>query len=252
MTSLRGGDGWGLSNYVAFFSDPFHWRVLGNTLRIAVLVTLICLAIGVPVSFALARAKGTAQVLLLVAIILPLSVGAVVKAFSWQILLRTDGVVNKALVALRLTDQPIRLLFTETGLVIAAVNIFLPFMVLPIYAVVRLIDPSLNSAAATLGASPIYRFCHVTLPLAMPGVIAGVAFVFSFSTAMYVIPTLLIGDRFQTLSTLIARAYLTLREQGSGSTIAVVLLVIAVAIVLASSLLSRTDARTGKPHGNRA
>jgi putative spermidine/putrescine transport system permease protein len=244
-TSLHVNDGWGFSNYIAFFFDPYNWRVLGNTLRIAFLVTLVCLGIGLPVAFGLARAKGSVQVVLLVAMILPLSVGVVVKAFSWQIILRSDGAINKALVALHLSDRPIHFLFTEMGLVIGATNIFLPFMVLPIYSVVRLIDPALDSAAATLGAGPIFRFFRVTLPLAMPGVIAGIAFVFSFSTAMYVIPTLLIGDRFQTLSTLMARAYLTLREQGSGSAIGVILLVIALAVVLASGLLSRTNVKSG-------
>ena len=148
-------------------------------------------------------------------------------------------VVNRLLLALGVLDAPARLIFTETGLVLGAVNIFLPFMVLPIFAVVKLIDPRVLDAAATLGASPLHRFVRVTVPLTMPGVIAGVAFVFSMSVSMYVIPTLLMGDRFKTLSVLVARSFLFMRDRSLGSTVSVVLLAIAVGVVVASALLAR-------------
>jgi putative spermidine/putrescine transport system permease protein len=213
--------------------------VMANTLRAAAVTTLICLVAGYPTAFALARARGALQGALLAALILPLSVGVVVKAFAWTILLRSDGVVNRVLVGLGVLDGPARLLFTETGLVLGAANVFLPFMVLPIFSVVKLIDPRLPEAAATLGASPLHRFLHVTLPLTVPGVIAGVAFVFSMSISMYVIPTLLMGDRFKTLSVLIARSFLFMRDRSLGATVAMVLLLIAVAVVVASALLTR-------------
>src|SRR5215813_11380803 len=128
-----------LASYARFFGDPFSWTVLGNTLRAALATTAICALIGYPAAFALARARGALQALLLVALILPLSVGVVVKAFAWTILLRSDGIVNRMLVGTGVVDTPVRLLFTESGLVFGAVNIFLPFMVLPIFAVVKLI-----------------------------------------------------------------------------------------------------------------
>ena len=112
---------------------------------------------------------------------------------------------------------------------LGAANVFLPFMILPIYSVVKLIDPRLSEAGATLGATPLYRFARVTLPLTLPGVVTGIAFVFSLSVSMYVIPTLLIGDRFQTLATLTGRSFLLMRNEQLGSTTAVVLLVLAVA-----------------------
>jgi putative spermidine/putrescine transport system permease protein len=229
----------GVEGYRRFFADPFSWTVLANTARVAALTTAICLVAGYPAAFALARARGLMQAALVTALILPLSVGVVVKAFAWTILLRSDGVVNRTLLALGVVDAPVRLIFTEPGLVLGAVNIFLPFMVLPIFSVVKLIDPRLLDAAATLGSSPRHRFLHVTVPLTMPGVIAGVAFVFSMSVSMYVIPTLLMGDRFKTLSTLIARSFLFMRDRSLGSTVSVVLLLIAVAVVVASALLGR-------------
>jgi putative spermidine/putrescine transport system permease protein len=224
---------------VRFFSDPFSWTVIGNTLRIAALTTLLCLVIGYPTAVALSRARGVVQALILVAIILPLSVGVVVKAFAWQIVLRRDGVISQILTGMGLWDEPQRLLFTETGLVIGAANVFVPFMILPIYSVLKLIDPRLDEAAATLGASPLYRFFKVALPLSLPGIVTGVAFVFSMAASMYVIPTLLIGDRFQTLATLTGRSFLFMRNEQLGATTAVVLLVLTASIVVASAGLSR-------------
>ena len=239
VTSITREGRLSLAGYAQFLADPFSWTVILNTLRVAVLTTAVCLLAGYPAAFALARARGVLQGMLLAALILPLSVGVIVKAFAWTILLRTDGLVNRLLVVTGMVDTPLRLLFTESGLVLGAANVFLPFMVLPIFAVVKLIDPRLSEAAATLGAGPLRGFVRVTLPLTMPGVIAGVAFVFSMSISMYVIPTLLMGDRFKTLSILVARSFLFMRDRALGSTVSVVLLAIAVAVVVTSALLAR-------------
>lgn len=162
-----------------------------------------------------------------------------VKAFAWQIVLRRDGVVSQIMTGIGLWDEPQRLLFTEAGLVIGAANVFVPFMILPIYSVLKLIDPRLGEAAATLGASPVYRFFKVALPLSLPGIVTGIAFVFSMAASMYVIPSLLIGDRFQTLATMTGRSFLFMRNEQLGSTTAVVLLVLTVAVVVASASLSK-------------
>lgn len=241
--SITGPEGISLVLFRDFFADPFSWRVIGNTMRIAGLVTLVCLLIGYPVAFVLARPKGVVQVILLAAIILPLSVGVVVKAFAWQVVLRRDGVVSQFLVGIGVWSEPQRLLFTETGLVIGAANVFLPFMILPIYSVVKLIDPRLMEAGATLGVGPFRRFFRILLPLTLPGVVSGIAFVFSLAVSMFVIPSLLIGDRFQTLATLTGRSFLLMRNEALGSVTATVLLVLAVAIVLLSSLLARRAGR---------
>jgi putative spermidine/putrescine transport system permease protein len=242
--SIIGPKGFTLGPLADFFSDPFNWRVIANTLKIAGLVTLICLVIGYPTAFVLAWARGWAQIVLLAAIILPLSVGVVVKAFAWQIVLRRDGILASGLMQLGLTSEPLRLLFTESGLVLGAANVFLPFMILPIYSVVKLLDPRLNDVGATLGAGPLYRFRRITLPLTLPGVVTGIAFVFSLSVSMFVIPSLLIGDRFQTLATLIGRSFLMMRNEQLGSTTATVLLVLAVSIVVAAAWIARRVGRS--------
>jgi len=134
------------------------------------------------------------------------------------------------------------MIFTETALVVGAVNIFLPFMILPIYAVVAQLDPRYAEAAATLGASPVTAFCRVIVPLTLPGVIAGVALVFSLSVSAYVVPTLLIGEKYPTLATAIAKAYLLAREPGFGAAAGVVLLTIAIIVVALSARLGREPA----------
>lgn len=247
MKSFQDADGaFSLAAYQEFFGDPFNLTVLWRTLRVALLTTLLALVLAYPTAFALARARGVAQTIILVAMILPLSVGVIVKAFAWSILFRSNGVLNETLIAIGLVEKPIRMLFTETALIIGAANVFLPFMVLPIYAVLRQLDRSLPDAAASLGASPLYRFTRVTLPLSLPGVIAGSAFTFSLAVSMYVIPSLIVGERQNTLSMLIARSYLFLRDDQLGSAISAILLFIAVVVVLGSSWLA---ARVAGPAG---
>ncbi|MEM9580830.1 MAG: ABC transporter permease, partial [Pseudomonadota bacterium] len=226
------------AEYRLFFTEEYNLSVLWRTLRVALLTTLLALIIAYPTAIAMARARGIWLSLFLVAMVLPMSVGVVVKAFAWSILFRTRGVLNDTLMSLGITEAPIRMLFTETALIIGAANVFLPFMVLPIYAVMRTMDSRLPEAAATLGAGPFFRFFHVTLPLSLPGVVAGCAFVFSLAISMYVIPSLIVGEQQQTMSMAIARSFLYLRNEALGATISSILLIIAVAVVMGSSLLA--------------
>lgn len=233
-----------VAEYVTFFGDEFNRTVLWRTLRVALLTTLLALLIAYPTAIIMARAKGFWLSVFLVAMVLPMSVGVVVKAFAWSILFRTRGILNDTLMSLGITDAPIRMLFTETALIIGAANVFLPFMVLPIYAVLRQMDSRLPEAAASLGATPVFRFTNVTLPLSLPGVVAGCAFTFSLAISMYVIPSLIVGERQQTLSMLTARSFLFLRNEALGATISSILLIIAVSVVLGSSwLAARLGAR---------
>ncbi|MBE9637173.1 ABC transporter permease [Salipiger mangrovisoli] len=237
--SVQTPEGVSLTEYRAFFADDYNMRVLWRTLRVAALTTLLALAIAYPTAFAMSRARGGWLTVFLVAMVLPMSLGVVVKAFAWSILFRANGALNGALQWLGVIDKPMRMMFTEAALVVGAANVFLPFMVLPIYAVVRQLDQRLPEAAASLGATPMFRFFNVTLPLTLPGVVAGSAFTFSLAVSMYVIPSLLVGERQQTLSMLIARSFLYLRNEPLGSTISAVLLGIAVLVVVLSSWLAR-------------
>jgi putative spermidine/putrescine transport system permease protein len=237
--SFRNANGWTLANYGNFFGSIYNWGVILRTLRLAAFCTLICTLVGYPAAFALAAARGVAQAVLIAVLLLPLSVSVIVKAFGWTVLLRANGVVNHALMGLGLIDAPLRLLFNETGLLLGISNIFLPFMVLPLFSVVRQLDPRLSDAAATLGSPPLRRFLAVTLPLTLPGLIAGVTLVFSLSIAAYVIPTLLMGDTYQTLPTVIATSFLFLQDSGRGAVAGVTLLALAFAVIVGSATLTR-------------
>lgn len=237
--SIVDANGLTLVNYKRLLGTPYYLGVVWNSLRLGLLTTLIAFLISYPAAFALARARGPLRSVLLATLFLPLAASVIVKAFAWTILLRSDGIVNETLIALGIIEDPIRMIFTETALIVGAVNIFLPFMILPIYAIVAQIDPRYAEAAATLGASPVVTFVRVILPLTLPGIIAGVALVFSLSVSAYVVPTLLIGEKYPTLATAIAKAYLLAREPGFGAAAGVVLLAIAIAVVAFSARLSR-------------
>jgi putative spermidine/putrescine transport system permease protein len=238
--SFSGPSGFSLAAYERLLGTKYYLWTIWNSLRLAILTTVIALLIGYPASFALARARGVLRSALLACLFLPLAASVIVKAFAWTILLRTDGIVNRILTGLHIVGTPIRMIFTETALIVGAVNIFLPFMILPIYAVVAQLDRRLPEAAATLGANPVSAFFKVTLPLTLQGIVAGVALVFSLSVSAYVVPTLLIGERYPTLAQTIAKAFLLAQDPAFGAAAGVVLLTIAFAAVAISARLTRS------------
>ena len=238
--SFRGADGLTLAGYRKVLGDPYYVGIIWNSVKLALVTTGICLALGYPAAFALARARGTAQVVLFSLIFLPLTVSIIVKTFGISIMMGRSGIINWLLVTFGFIDRPMRLVFTEFNLYFGMVNVFLPFMILPLYSVMRMLDDRLRDAAASLGASPFYAFAHVTLPLTMPGVIAGISLVFSISVAAYVTPGLLIGDRFMTMSQVMAKAYLNIRDFQLGASMAVIMLAIAVSVVLGASWLAQS------------
>lgn len=243
--SLQGSpEGPSLAAYERLLTTPHYLGAIWNSLKLSLTVTILTLLIGYPASFAIARARGGWRSLMLGCLFLPLAASVIVKAFAWTILLRSSGVINTVLLGLGIVDAPVRMIFTETALIVGAVNVFLPFMILPVFAVVAQLDPRLSEAAATLGANPVTSFLKVTLPVTMPGIVAGVALVSALSVSAYVVPTLLIGERYPTLASTIAKAYLLTREPAFGAAAGVVLLVIALAIVVLSS---RISGREGRP-----
>ena len=238
-SSIRGADGFTLAGYARVLGDDYYIQVIIQTLQLALITTAGALILGYPAAFALARAKGWRQVVLFALVFLPLTVSIIVKSFGWGIVLRRDGILNWLMLNLGLIERPIRMIFTEFALYAGMINVFLPFMVLPIYSVVRMMDPRLPDAAATLGASPWFRFTRVTLPLSLPGVVAGVSIVFSLAVAAYVTPSLLMGDRYMTMSMVMAKAFLNLRDWQLGAAMAAVLMTLAVVVVIGAAILQR-------------
>ena len=244
--SIQGPDGFSLAGYGRILGDASYRGVIWDSLTLAFRVTLIALLLGYPAAYALARAKGAFQVILFALVFLPLTVSIIVKTFGLTIMFRREGILNWLLINTGLADAPIRFVFTEMSLVIGMVNVFLPFMILPLYSVMRMLDPRYLDAAATLGTSPLNTFRRIFLPLTMPGVIAGSSIVFALSVAAYVTPGLLIGERYMTMSMVMAKAFLNFRDYQLGSAMACIMLVIALAIVFLSSFLTRNIEAKGR------
>jgi putative spermidine/putrescine transport system permease protein len=239
VESFTGPQGVTFDGYRKVLGDDYYVGIIWNSIKLALITTLATLLIGYPAAFALSRARGALQVILFALIFLPLTVSIIVKTFGISIMMARGGIINWLLINLGFIERPIRLVFTEFNLYFGMINVFLPFMILPLYSVMRMLDTRLTDAAASLGAGPVYTFTRVTLPLTMPGVIAGVSLVFSITVASYVTPSLLIGDRFMTMSQVMAKAYLNIRDFQLGASMAVIMLVIATVIVVAASYLAR-------------
>ena len=181
-----------IDNYLKIF-DLYYVRLFGRTLRLGLITTAICVVLGYPLAYCLARAKPRWQAVGLFLLIMPLMVSAVIRVFGWIVILGRKGLVNQGLVALGL--EPIKLLYTETAVVIGLVNIFVPFMVLPIMASIERISPSLEEAARNLGADWYRMFWRVILPLSLPGLISGCLLVYSLSISAFVTPALMGNPR---------------------------------------------------------
>jgi putative spermidine/putrescine transport system permease protein len=192
---------WTLRTYVNFFTDPFTYRVVGASIGLAVVVTLLAVVIGYPLAYALhTRVRGrTARTALAVVLFSPLLVSVVVRTYGWLILLANQGLVNTTLRSLGVIDEPLSLLFNQRGVVISLTHILLPFAVFPVYSVLGRLDATLKEAARDLGAGWWDTFVHVTLPLTMPGVVAGALICFTLALSAFVTPQLLGGGRVQVL-----------------------------------------------------
>jgi putative spermidine/putrescine transport system permease protein len=240
--SLMAGGSLSLEGYAKYLGDEHNRATVWATVRYATLSSVFCLLLGYPFARLMARSAGWIQALLFAALLLPMALSPMVRAFGWTILLGREGLINQLLVAAGLVEGPVRLLFTETGLILGTVSIKLPLMILPIYVVLKTIPEELGQAGASLGAGPVYRFLHLDLPLALPGMLAGFALVFSQCAAAYVLPTLLAGSRYLIMSKAIVDSYLITQAGAVGSVISVLLLGIVTAVIVATGVLTRKRA----------
>ena len=182
---------WTLSNYTVLCSGCM--RVYANSLALAALATLLCLLIGYPVAFAIARAPGVWRQLLLFLVMLPFWTSFLIRVYAWIAILQPSGLINRLLLAAGLIEAPLPLLYNGFSVTLGLVYSYLPFMILPLYGSLSRLDDSLIEAAADLGARPRRVFAEVILPLSLPGVIAGCLLVFIPAVGEFVIPDLLGG-----------------------------------------------------------
>jgi putative spermidine/putrescine transport system permease protein len=207
--------------------NAFHRDILLRTFAVSISVTLICLLLGYPLAALIARSRGAIANTLLILVLLPFWTSLLVRTSAWVVLLQSRGVVNSALAWAGLIDPaaPLDLIYNRTGVLIAMTHILLPFMVLPIYSVMKSIPPVYMRAAASLGAPPFSVFWRVYLPMSMPGVSAGCLLVFILALGYYITPALVGGQRDQMISYFIAYYANQVTNWGMAAALSAILLV---------------------------
>lgn len=227
-------------NYTKIF-DLYHLRLFGRTLRLGLITTVVCVVLGYPLAYWLARARPRLQTLGLFLLIMPLMVSAVIRVFGWIVILGRKGLVNQTLVALGL--DPVKLLYTETAVVIGLVNIFMPFMVLPLMAAIERIPRSLEEAARNLGANWWQTFRRTILPLSLPGLISGCLLVYAESISAFVTPALMGSARERMVGQQIYDEVLVSFNWPSASGLAVTLVLLTLLMMFCALYATR---RMGK------
>lgn len=219
--------------------------IIWRTFSIAAIITLACIAIGLPYAMVAASVTGWKRNLLLLAVLLPLWTSLLVRTAAWFILLQDQGLINQALTGLGLIDGPLPLIFNRAGVIVAMTHVLLPFMVLPIFSVITAIPANLMPAAASMGASPFRAFLRVLLPLSLPGVLSGSLLVFMVAIGYYITPALVGGPNDQMISSIIAFYALQTANWGMAGALGIILLVVTTLLYLVYNRLSRNGAPLG-------
>jgi putrescine transport system permease protein len=215
-------------NYRFLFQDRLYVLTYLNSVKLAFVSTLLCLLIGYPMAYAIARARSTTRTLLLLLVILPFWISFLLRVYAWVGILNTHGLLNTLLLHLGLIHEPLQIMYTNTAVYIGIVYSYLPFMILPLYANLERLDLDLRAAAADLGARPWQVFLDVTLPLSLPGIIAGSLLVFIPAMGEYVIPALLGGDSTLMIGRVVFDEFFSNRDWPVAAAVTVVLLMILV------------------------
>ena len=242
--SFRDAEGMTLAHYARLL-HPSYLLTLRSTFELSFLVTIVCILLGYPLAYVIAQARPRVTALLLLLVLFPIWTSLLVRCYAWLVLLQRRGLINTWLSDMGLIDGPLRLVHNFTGTTIGMVHIMLPFMVLPLYASMRAINPDYLRAAANLGASPVRAFWQVFVPLSLPGLAAGIVIVFVLCLGFYVTPALLGGGRVMMWSMQIERNVSYYGDWGAASALGVVLLVLTLGILWLLGRLIGFDKLTG-------
>jgi putative spermidine/putrescine transport system permease protein len=226
-----------VENYVKFFTDIYYTGVLWRTLRVAFVTTAICLLMGFPLAYVLARTRTRYKNLLIMLVVLPLFVGNAVRAAGWMVAFGSRGLLNASLMGLGAIPQPLEIMFTETAVIIGITAVNLPFMVLTLQSVIEGIDRSVEEAAFSLGANPWRMARRVLFPLAMPGILAGTILTFILAMNAYATPVLLGGPRFQMMGPLVYNQFLQQNNWPFGGAVAFILMTATLILTAVANLV---------------
>lgn len=231
-----------LANYLLVFEDELYLAAFLNSLQVALICTILCLLIGYPMAYAIATAPERRRVLLLMLIILPFWTSFLIRVYAWIGILKPNGLLNNLLISLGAIDEPLTILHTQTAVYIGVVYSYLPFMILPLYANLTRLDFSLLEAAADLGCRPFKAFRKVTLPLSLPGIVAGCMLVFIPVVGEFVIPDLLGGPSSLMVGKMLWTEFFGNKDWPLASALAICLLAL---LVVPFVMMQRLEQRMG-------
>ena len=218
-------------NYARIFKSELYLRTFVVTFQISVAVTVICVLVGYPLCYWLARMSDRNAAILMVFVLVPFWTSVLVRTYAWLVLLQRNGIINESMISMGIIDEPLQLAHNLTGSIIGMVHIMLPFLVLPLYATMRSVDTDLVRAAVGLGSSPRGAFWRVFFPMSLPGLFAGIVLVFILSLGFFVTPALLGGGRVQMLAQRIESTITVYSNWGAASALGVVLLLLALVMI---------------------
>ena len=229
--------GFYLDNYEKILTDGITLKIFFQTVELSLMITLFCLLLGYPVAMLMRRVGPKARLWILLLVVSPLLTSIIVRNVAWVLILGRSGMINDLLISWGLISKPLPLMYNTFGVVLAVVHVYLSFMVLPLFAALSSINNSLEEAAASLGAKPFSIFLSVTLPLSLPGIMAGCTLVFILSMGVYLTPVIMGGNFVVTLPMLIEDAVRNRYNWPEASAMALLLLIaIGIMIVISSSI----------------
>jgi len=225
-----------LDNYVKFFADPYYTGVLWTTLRVAALCTAACLVMALPLAYVLARTRSRFKGVLIMLVVLPLFVGAAVRAAGWMTIFGSKGFLNVTLMQLGIITEPVQIMYTESAVIAGIIAVNLPYMVLTLQSVVEGINRNVEEAAFSLGAGPLVMFRRVLLPLWLPGILAGTILTFILGMNAYATPVLLGGPKFRMMGPLVYGQF-QLNNWPFGAAVAFVLMTATLGLTATANIL---------------
>ena len=234
-----------LENYVWLIEDDLYWKSYVSSLKIAFISTMLTLIIGYPIAYSIARAPSEWRPTLLMLIILPFWTSFLIRVYAWIGILKKEGLLNLFLMSTGVIDEPLTILNTDLAVYIGIVYSYLPFMVLPLYANLEKMDDSLLEAANDLGSTPIKAFWQITVPLSIPGIVAGCFLVFIPAVGEFVIPDLLGGSNTLMIGKTLWVEFFSNRDWPVASAVAVVLLVILIVPIIIFQRMQEKNAERG-------
>ena len=220
----------GTADFTEFFTDPFYLDILWTTIRVSLVSTAVSLLLGYPTAYYMARTTSRLKQAMVIVILFPFLVSAVDRSYGWMVILGTNGLLNQLLLGLGLSSEPLKLLNTEAAVIIGMIHLLIPYMILSLVGVLQSIDPNVEYAAYSLGASPMTTFRKVVFPLSTPGIISGCVLVFTMSMTSYVTPKLLGGSKFRMMATMVVQEINVNFDWGAASAISYILLAVILAV----------------------